>query len=99
MVQDDQLEGPPLHLATRVFALCWAVPAGWQVVQDDLLKMMYQHQAGTTVHSFKGRCILDSPVEVRTPILRPTSPTLPAATVATHPGLAHAPLFASRLLP
>jgi hypothetical protein len=42
----------------------WLALAGWTVVRDDALKLMYRHEPGTTVHCFKARCILDCPLEV-----------------------------------
>jgi hypothetical protein len=35
------------------------------VLQDGELRMMYRHQPGSTVHCFKGSCILPAPMEVR----------------------------------
>lgn len=44
---------------------CVTSDEGWQVVRDDALKLMYRHEAGSVVHRFKGKCILDAPIEVR----------------------------------
>lgn len=37
---------------------------GWRLVQDGKLRLLYRHQAGSTIHSFKGSCCLPAPMEV-----------------------------------
>lgn len=36
---------------------------GWHLVRNDALKMWYRHTKGSTVHNFKGECILECPME------------------------------------
>jgi hypothetical protein len=33
-------------------------------VQDGALRLMYRHSPGSTVHCFKGSCVLPAPMEV-----------------------------------
>ncbi|WIA14126.1 hypothetical protein OEZ85_002670 [Tetradesmus obliquus] len=36
---------------------------GWRLVQDDgKLRLLYRHAAGSTVHCFKGSCLLPAPI-------------------------------------
>jgi hypothetical protein len=38
---------------------------GWKLIQDDgKLRLLYMHAAGSTVHCFKGSCLLPAPIEV-----------------------------------
>ena len=40
---------------------------GWRLVQDDgKLRLLYRHAAGSTVHCFKGSCLLPAPIYVGT---------------------------------
>lgn len=34
-------------------------------LQDGQLRLMYRHSPGSTVHCFKGSCVLPAPMEVR----------------------------------
>jgi hypothetical protein len=38
---------------------------GWKLIQDDgKLRLLYRHAAGSTVHCFKGSCLLPAPMNV-----------------------------------
>lgn len=37
---------------------------GWRLIQDGKLRLLYRHSAGSTVHCFKGSCLLPAPMNV-----------------------------------
>lgn len=56
-------------LATADLLAECASDEGWRLIQDGKLRLLYRHDAGSTVHCFKASCCLPAPMEVRTQTL------------------------------
>eukprot|EP00882_Tetradesmus_deserticola_P012675 GHRQ01013432.1.p1 GENE.GHRQ01013432.1~~GHRQ01013432.1.p1 ORF type:complete len:362 (+),score=121.86 GHRQ01013432.1:773-1858(+) len=56
----QQLQGRAAEVANGI-AEC-ASDEGWRLIQDGKLRLLYRHAAGSTVHCFKGSCLLPAPM-------------------------------------